>query len=120
MNKGFFIRILICIIFFGGCLYSYIDMQNAITDLRIQIPKLTKEVRRIEEENTRFLYEIEVFESPENLMRLAQSSAFSHLKYPTEQAVVTLQQADPLLSPQEKSAYIAKMKPTITFAITTK
>lgn len=115
MKRGLFVRLLVCILFVGGCLYSYLDMQNGITNLRIRIPELTKEVRRIEEENTHFLYEIEKFESPANLMRLAKKSAFSHLKFPVENAVVTLKQADDLAQKPDHKPH-AKSKPTIHFA----
>lgn len=114
MNKGLFARILVCISFFGWCLYSYIDMQNGITKLRIRIPELTKAVRRIQEENTRFLYEIEEFESPENLMRLATKSEYSFLKFPTSIEVLSLREGEPLYVGEEK--ILRRKKPSITFA----
>ena len=116
MNKGIFFRIIICIVFLGVCLYSYLDLQNEITELRIRIPHLSCEVRRIEEENTHLLYEIERFESPENLMHLAKQSEFAYMKYPTNQEVLTLIQADPLVGAQEKKVPELRKKPKITFA----
>jgi len=120
MNKGIFVRFFICILFFGFCLYSYIDMQNEITHLRIQIPELTKEVRRIEEENTQILYEIETFESPENLMRLAQSKEYSFLKYPMAQEVLTLKETTYVKEDELQVIAKGKSKPKITFATSAK
>lgn len=114
MNKSFFARIFLCILFFGFCLYSYLDMQNGITQLRIRIPDLTKSVRRIQEENTQLLYQIEKFESPENLMRLAQKSEYAFMKFPTNQEVLTLRQAKELKTFEPKT--VRKVQPSITFA----
>ena len=116
MNKGIFIRIFVCILFLGVCLYSYLDLQNEITGLRIRIPQVVSEVRHIEEENTHLLYKIEKFESPENLIRIAKQSAFSHLKFPIGHEVVTLRQPDPIRDLEEKVVTKHKKKPTITFA----
>lgn len=116
MNKGLFVRIFVCIFFFGGCLYSYINMQNEITQLRIRIPELTQSVRRIEEENTRLHFELEAFESPENLMRLATSSEFAYMKYPTNQEVVTMNEADALPGENKTTMPREKRQPSITFA----
>ncbi|NGX38927.1 MAG: hypothetical protein KR126chlam1_00243 [Chlamydiae bacterium] len=116
MNKGLFIRIFLCIGFFGFCIYTYIDMQNEITELRIRIPQLTKEVRRIEEGNTRLLFEIEAFESPENLMRLAGLSEYAHLKFPTGPQVLTLNVERASKSLSEKRGDRMRTKPSITFA----
>lgn len=116
MNKGIFFRIFICVAFLGFCGYSYLDLQNGITELRIKIPELMSEVRRIEEENTHFQYEIECFESPENLMRLAKSSEFAHLRFPICSEVVSLKQADLLKALQPVGTTDHKKKPAITFA----
>ena len=116
MNKGLFLRVFVCIGFFGFCLYSYIDMQNEITMLRISIPKLSKEVRRIEEENTSLLFEIERFESPGNLMRLATTSEYSHMKFPFGPQVLTLKAAETPHDLSEKRIDRIRIKPSITFA----
>ncbi len=116
MNKGIFVRIVTCIVFLGVCVYSYLDLQNEITELRIRIPYLSSEVRRIEEENTHLLYQIERFESPENLMNLAKQSEFAYLKYPTNQEVVTLVQAAPFNGMDDRQMAEVRTKPTIRFA----
>lgn len=116
MNKGFFIKSTICILFLGFCLYSYLDLQNVLTELRIRIPHLASEVRRIEEENTHLLFEIEAFESPENLMKLSQRPEFAHLRFPMMRDVLTMKQGTPLQEVGEKVIPELKLKPTITFA----
>lgn len=115
MNKGIFFRIFLCILFLGFCLYSYLDLQNGITQLRIQIPELMGELRRIEEENTHLHYEIERFESPENLMYLAKSKEYSHLRYPHCSEVISMKQADPLGDKPSVDKTVKKA-PSITFA----
>lgn len=119
MNKGIFLRILVCILFLGVCLYSYIDLQNEITNLRIQIPKLSKQILRIEEENTRLACEIESFESPENLLALSKQSTFAHLKFPNSQEVLTVRFSDSMRKRTQSIATApSKVKPSITFATT--
>lgn len=91
-NKGVLFRLLVCIAAFGFCLYSYIDKQNAVTRLRLEIPVLSKQIKDIRECNTRLQYEIDLFESPENLMQLARSSEFAHLKHPMFKEILTMEQ----------------------------
>lgn len=116
MFKRLFIPIFVCILFIGFCLYSYIDLQNEITNLRIQVPKLGAKVRKIEEENLGLLFEIEKFENPENLMKIAQKKEFSHLRFPFNQEVLSLKASDPLLDPKQKFVSNFKAKSNITFA----
>lgn len=74
--------IFLCIFIAGIALYTYIDKQNELTELRLAIPILAKEVKRIQESNTQLRYEIEQFESPIHLIELARKPEFGHLKYP--------------------------------------
>ncbi len=85
-----FIRLLICI--FIGCatLSFYIEKLNELTELRLQIPLLSKEVKEIQEKNLELSYEISQFESPVFLIQLARKPQFSHLKYPLTTEVVCL------------------------------
>ncbi len=111
-------RVLICIFVFGFCLYSCIDKQNELTKLRMQIPDLVKEIRGIEEENTRLQYEIDQFENPQHLMQLARLGEFSHLKHPLVKEVITVPEGIALLLPVEKKVEIAPIKPKLTLAST--
>ena len=85
---GLFIRLLICIFFAGLTLYKTIDKLNELTELRISIPILTRQVKEIHEKNLELQYTIEHFESPLHLIELARKPEFGHLKYPTLQDII--------------------------------
>ena len=92
-------------------LYSYVDEQNKLTRLRLEIPLLATEVKAIQEENIRLRYEIDLFESPEHLMQLAAKSSFSHLKHPIHSEILFIAQGKPLeqgeiLPAKEKTSQI--------------
>lgn len=84
------IRVFVCIMVTGLCLYRYIDKQNELTELRLEIPQVAKELQQIREENQRLQYQIDYFESPIHLMELADKPSFSHLKHPYLKEVITL------------------------------
>jgi hypothetical protein len=117
MNKGLLIRIFICIFTFGLCLYSYIDMQNQVTQLRIALPALNKEIKAIQEENMRLQYEIDQFENPAHLMEVARLNEFSHLKHPLLKEVVSLEEGKALQLPSEEKESRTQVKPALTLAI---
>lgn len=75
-------QVFLCILIAGFTIYAYIDKQNALTELRLAIPAMSKEVKQIQEENIRLQYDINQFESPIHLMQLARKPEFGHLKYP--------------------------------------
>jgi hypothetical protein len=87
---GLFVRLLICISFAGLVLYKYIDKLNEMTELRLSIPHLAREVKEIHEKNLELQYAIDRFESPLHLMELARKPEFGHLKYPSNQEVILL------------------------------
>lgn len=89
-SRGILVRILACISISGVLLYSYVDRQNDVTRLRLEIPQLAKEIKDLREENTRLQYEIDLFESPQHLMQLASHSEFAHLKHPMVKDILTL------------------------------
>lgn len=84
------VRISTCIMGVGILLYSYIDRQNELTELRLKIPQMAKEVKGIQEENIRLQYEIDRFESPIHLMELSRKPEFGHLKYPSFNSIIIL------------------------------
>jgi hypothetical protein len=92
----FVIRLFICILAAGLTLFAYIEKQNGLTELRLAIPALAKEVKNLHEENKRLTYEIRHFESPIHLMELMRKPEFSHLKYPMLPEVVFLPQGTTL------------------------
>lgn len=83
-RKHFFfvLRFFTCIFTAALTLFAYIEKQNELTELRLAIPAIAKEVKNIQGENIRLTYEIELFESPIHLMELMRKPEFSHLKYP--------------------------------------
>ncbi len=117
MKKDNFIRLLICI----GCLsilvYSYINEQNAMTRLQLDIPKVAKEIRDLQEENTRLQYEIDLFESPAHLIELSRHTEFAHLKHPMLKDIVSLQEALALQPSSLESGASVKLLPRLTLAI---
>ncbi len=117
MEKGILIRIFLCIGAFGLFLYSYIDEQNHLTRLRLNIPVIAKEIKDIKEENTHLNYEIELFESPEHLLELARHSEFSHLKQPLLKEIMAMPEGIALNMPAEESKGKAQLKPRLSFPI---
>lgn len=85
-----FIRLFICISFAGLALYMYIDKLNELTEMRLSIPVLMKEVKQLHEKNLELQYAIDCFESPLHLMEIARKPEFGHLKYPSLDEVVVL------------------------------
>lgn len=95
-----FIRLLICISFAGLALYKYIDKLNELTELRLSVPVLTREVKEIREKNLELKYAIDTFESPLHLMELARKPEFGHLKYPSINEIIQLPETA-LVCPEE-------------------
>ncbi|MCH9615034.1 MAG: hypothetical protein SP1CHLAM54_01120 [Chlamydiia bacterium] len=89
-----------------GLLYLSIDGQNEITALQMEIPRLSREVRLLNEENTRLKYQIDQFENPHNLMQLAKSDYCRHLKHPLVETVFAIPEglALELNTPKEAAA----------------
>jgi hypothetical protein len=83
-------KLLIGLLTMGLFLYSFVEKNNELTQLRFRIPKLMQEIKLIEEKNSHLRFQIEQFTSPQNLMLLAQDPTYSHLKFPPFSEVVTL------------------------------
>jgi hypothetical protein len=96
-NWSLFIRLSFCIFAAGFILFSYIEKQNELTELRLAIPALAKKVKAIQEENIRHRYEIERFENPLNLLELMQKPEFTHLKYPYLNEQIFLERPRPFV-----------------------
>jgi hypothetical protein len=118
-DKGPLIRILVCIGVFGVFLYSYVDKQNAVTKRRLEIPALAKEIKDLKEANTRFQFEIDLFESPEHLMELARHSEYSDLKQPMLKAILSMQEGLALEVSSEDTGEqaVVENRPKLKFAI---
>jgi cell division protein FtsL len=76
------IRIFVCIAAVGVTLYMMIFQQNQLTELRLHIPALNKQLKAIQQENIRLQYNIDQFESPIHLLELARKPEFGYLKHP--------------------------------------
>lgn len=87
---GQLVRILICIFTLGTFLYMYVDKLNAHTELRLQIPALTREIEVVNQEAIHLSYEIECFKNPAHLIQLAKQPEFTHLKFPYEEDVLVV------------------------------
>jgi hypothetical protein len=93
------IHLLICLAAAGLTLYALIEEQNALTELRVALPALDKELRATQEENLRLEYELDCFESPVHLLELARKPEFGHLKYPTIDDVLIVSREAPDAAP---------------------
>lgn len=91
MNFNLLIRIFFCILMAGFFLYAYIDKQNSITKLRLEIPILSKKVEMLEQENIRLQFEIDQFENPLNLMEISRRPEYRHLKHPLLNEILTIE-----------------------------
>ena len=92
--------------------YLYMQRQNQLRSLQLELPKLSQELYAIREENIKLLYEIERFENPRHLMQLARSSEYSHLKAPFAQEILALQEGIALPYPEKVFADSFSHKPS--------
>lgn len=102
---------MICVLW----LYSYMEKQNELTHLRIEIPELEKVVKNIHEENTRLQYEIDQFENPQHLIELSRRAEFAHLHQPLYKEILTCQEGLAIEIPSEPKKLVAhvRSKPTL-------
>jgi len=101
MKRGLFFRLSFLIIFFSACLYKYIDVQNHVARLRMELPELQSKIHTLLEENKRLQYEIDQFEHPTHLMELARSIEYSHLKHPISEEILSMAQGVALKDPDK-------------------
>lgn len=88
MKKRIFLQSLLCLTAFGVMLYSYISTCHEVREKQALVYQSSKQLAILSEENTRLSYEIDRFEDPKNLMQLAKSKKFSHLKVPSSDEVI--------------------------------
>ncbi len=91
--KNLLLKLGFCLSVSAFCLYSYLNMQNEVTQLKIRLPEVEKEIRMIQEENRRLSYQIEQFENPANLIELAHRPEYAHLKHPLLKEILTVPEA---------------------------
>ena len=73
-------------------MYAYLEEQNELIKLRMEIPRLGQDLKEITEENQRLEFEIESFENPRHLMELVLQNEYSHLKHPLVSDIVVVEQ----------------------------
>lgn len=90
---GFLVRLFCCIFILGITLFAYVSKHNVLTERRMRVPMLAKELQALDEENVRLRFAIEKFENPLHLMELARKPEFSHLKHPMSTEIITVDMA---------------------------
>lgn len=116
-TKKWVARATICLAVLAFTLFGHIEKQNKITALRIQLPEMVDRLKAIDEDNTRLRYEIERFESSENLIELARHQEFRHLRHPLEKEILSMPQG--LAVHVEKEGEEISKKPTRTITLAT-
>jgi len=86
-------RLAICVAVFGFCLFSYLDKQNEVTQLKIQLPDIERKIGALREETRRLRYEIDQFEAPSHLIELSHRPEFGHLRHPLLREILTVPEA---------------------------
>lgn len=94
MKQGFLLRLMICVLGIAYFQYRYLEKQNQVTKLRLEIPKISAAVKKFKEENSRLQFEIDQFENPAHLMEIARSAEFSHLKHPFLSDILTVKETE--------------------------
>jgi len=90
MSKQNVIRLLCCLVILSVYFYLVIQKQNSVNYLSLQIPKLQKDLKTLEEENLKLQFESDCFESPDHLMQLVKKEGFTHLRYPIIKDVLSV------------------------------
>ena len=94
LRLGLVARIFLCLFLVVFLLYRYIDGQNQVMELRLQVPALTREIRELKARKTRLSFEVESFENPVHLMELARKPEYGHLKHPLEPDIMIVEMSN--------------------------
>lgn len=94
MKLGRLFRCILCIIAMGYFQYVYLQRQHEVTKLRIEIPRLSANVKKAKEENLHLRFLVDQFENPQYLGKIARDKRFSHLKYPLLSEIITIRTDD--------------------------
>jgi hypothetical protein len=86
---AFISRLFFCVLIVGAALYAYVHKHNALIEMRIRLPLLSRELQAIEEENVRLQFAIEKFENPLHLMEIAREPQYAYLKHPLITDIIT-------------------------------
>jgi len=110
----FFFRFFLSVSFAGFALYSYLSEHNKCIELKMRLPKIAKEIEKINQENAGLQYQIVCFESPDHLLQMAKNPHYAHLSFPYLQDVLTVKEGLALQWPSsEDIAHTTKSKSTV-------
>ncbi len=92
MKREWIWRFGFCLTLVSYCLYSYVEKQNEVTQLKIRIPEVERETLAIRQEIQRLQVEINQRESPAHLLDIAHRPEYRHLKHPLMREVFSIPQ----------------------------
>lgn len=101
--RALIVKVALCLAVFGLTFYYAIEKQNELTRMRMQIPELAKQVKRLQEENTRLQYQIDVFASPQHLQELLSQNEYAHLKHPYSRNIIALTAGQAVKGPEPET-----------------
>lgn len=111
------VRVGVIIATLAYCLYSYIDRQNSLTALRMEISDFSKDINRLKEENERLTFEVERFENPSNLLKLSRSPQYAHLKHPFVDNVLKVKEGLAINNSKTKEVNSYSSKHSVSLAV---
>jgi hypothetical protein len=76
------IRFLICFVYTAAILFAFIGKIHELNVLRLQVPDMEKQVRRIQKENDHIAFQLQKFSHPAHLMEYLQQKEYAHLTFP--------------------------------------
>ncbi|MGE3954729.1 MAG: hypothetical protein AB7F31_06065 [Parachlamydiales bacterium] len=76
------VRLIGCLVFFGGILALFLEQNNRLMQLRIKLPQLEQEVAMKRDREQTLRYAIEERESPQRLLEASRKPEFAHLEFP--------------------------------------
>ncbi|MGR3972982.1 MAG: hypothetical protein QRY72_00135 [Candidatus Rhabdochlamydia sp.] len=94
--------------------YTYLQKQNECTAIKMKLPLIAKEVRKIHEHNHELHYQVSCFENPEHLIYLAKEPQYAHLKFPFTHHITQVQEGLAVqLSTYEEKEVISFSRPSV-------
>ncbi|MCH9621075.1 MAG: hypothetical protein S4CHLAM20_04910 [Chlamydiia bacterium] len=108
MNKGLLAKILICVVSFSAALCAYLDARNSVTKLMIDLPKISKNLTLIREQNTILQYTVEKFENPSYLLDLLKQTEYANLLHQQPLETIAIETKDQKEIKKEVKGYSSK------------
>ena len=84
----------LCIFFSAFLLCIYIDRQNELIQLKIELPLLAEQVKALEEENQILELKLNELHNPKNLLQYLRLPQLSHLKHPLPEDIVVIEEKE--------------------------